>query len=211
MPKSYKHIIWDWNGTLFDDAWLCIDIMNTMLGQRNLPPLTPERYEIIFDFPVRDYYQKAGFDFSRIPFETLSDEFITAYYRRMPEVKLKDHALEALKQGQRQGVTMSILSAMEHGPLTGLVKQMGLSRYFVEVIGLNNHHAAGKVELAKQWMMSQPALDPAEILFIGDTIHDYEVAEALGVACRLIHSGHHSRKRLAVLGAPMIESLLDIY
>jgi phosphoglycolate phosphatase len=33
---KYKHIIWDWNGTLIDDAWLCVDIMNKILEKRNL-------------------------------------------------------------------------------------------------------------------------------------------------------------------------------
>ena len=34
--KKYTHIIWDWNGTLLDDAWLCVDVMNGMLGERGL-------------------------------------------------------------------------------------------------------------------------------------------------------------------------------
>ena len=28
---KYKHIIWDWNGTLIDDRRCCIDIMNEVL------------------------------------------------------------------------------------------------------------------------------------------------------------------------------------
>ena len=57
---AYQHIIWDWNGTLFDDAGVCLDIMNGMLARRNLPHLTPERYEEFFDFPVIDYYRRVG-------------------------------------------------------------------------------------------------------------------------------------------------------
>ncbi|MDH5646585.1 MAG: hypothetical protein OEZ01_11285, partial [Candidatus Heimdallarchaeota archaeon] len=33
-PTRYEHIIWDWNGTLLDDAWLCVEIMNSMLAKR---------------------------------------------------------------------------------------------------------------------------------------------------------------------------------
>ena len=33
---KYKHIIWDWNGTLVDDTWLFVDIMNGVLKNRNL-------------------------------------------------------------------------------------------------------------------------------------------------------------------------------
>jgi phosphoglycolate phosphatase len=87
----YKHIIWDWNGTLFDDAWLCIEIINAMLVRRGLTRLTPEEYEQIFDFPVRDYYSRIGFDFQVEPFEKLSDEFIDRYMR-LPNARSQQDA-----------------------------------------------------------------------------------------------------------------------
>ena len=64
-----KHVIWDWNGTLLDDAWLCVDVMNGMLSKRGLPLITLEIYRNIFDFPVRDYYLKLGYDFDNESFE----------------------------------------------------------------------------------------------------------------------------------------------
>ena len=34
---AYAHVIWDWNGTLLDDAWLCVDVMNGVLRAHDLP------------------------------------------------------------------------------------------------------------------------------------------------------------------------------
>ena len=28
---KHKYIIWDWNGTLINDVWLLVEIMNNML------------------------------------------------------------------------------------------------------------------------------------------------------------------------------------
>ncbi len=50
-PFNYKHIIWDWNGTLLDDAWLCVEIMNGMLAQRDLPAADPGTLRADFRFP----------------------------------------------------------------------------------------------------------------------------------------------------------------
>ena len=58
----YKHIIWDWNGTLLDDTWLCVEGINQALIKRNLTPISEDRYREVFTFPVRDYYKKLGFD-----------------------------------------------------------------------------------------------------------------------------------------------------
>ena len=62
MKPAY--VIWDWNGTLLDDAQTCVDTMNAMLSRRGLPLLTMARYREIFTFPVENYYRAAGFDLS---------------------------------------------------------------------------------------------------------------------------------------------------
>ncbi|MFA5815041.1 MAG: hypothetical protein WC865_05425 [Bacteroidales bacterium] len=84
-PFSYRHIIWDWNGTLLDDKWLCIESICTLLLDRNLPPIDEEKYARIFRFPVKEYYQEAGFDFIHEPFEVPAMEFIRIYDSRKKE------------------------------------------------------------------------------------------------------------------------------
>ena len=85
---KFRHIIWDWNGTLVDDTWLFVDIMNGVLKNRNLPIITLEDYRNVFDFPVKDYYLKLGFDFSDEPFESSGLDFIKIYDSRKFEPEL---------------------------------------------------------------------------------------------------------------------------
>ena len=75
---SITTIIWDWNGTLLDDINTSIDSINILLRDRSLPELTIEKYRDIFDFPVRKYYEKSGFDFKNEPFEGPAMQFIKA-------------------------------------------------------------------------------------------------------------------------------------
>ena len=81
-PSQYKHIIWDWNGTLLDDAWLFVDIMNGVLENRNMDTITVEKYRKIFGFPVEEYYKKLGFDLEKESFYESGLEFIRAYEKR---------------------------------------------------------------------------------------------------------------------------------
>ena len=74
--KDIQNIIWDWNGTLLDDAWLCRDVMNGMLRLRDMDFLSAERYREIFDFPIVRYYERIGFDLERESFE---DERVAAF------------------------------------------------------------------------------------------------------------------------------------
>ena len=44
MKNKIKYIIWDWNGTLIDDAWLFVELMNTELQDRDLPLINIQDY-----------------------------------------------------------------------------------------------------------------------------------------------------------------------
>ena len=37
-----KYVIWDWNGTLINDSWLFVELMNDELRLRHLPEITVE-------------------------------------------------------------------------------------------------------------------------------------------------------------------------
>jgi len=78
-----------------------------------------------------------------------------------------------------------------------------------EIKGLDNHYAAGKVEIAKN-LLTGLNISPAEACFIGDTIHDYEVATEVGTRCLLVASGHQSFERLKKTGCPVVNSLEEL-
>ena len=44
---------------------------------------------------------------------------------------------------------------------------------------------------------------------IGDTLHDAEVARAMGTRCMLVARGHHSRETLLTAGVPVAATLMD--
>jgi phosphoglycolate phosphatase len=207
---TYQHIIWDWNGTLFDDAWLCLETMNTLLRKRGLPLLTAERYQHIFDFPVIEYYRRLGFDFAVEPFFAISTEFILAYEQRLLECRLRPEAQVVLQWNYDRGLPQSILSASKQTSLEESLAHFGISEMFTAVAGLDNHHAFGKVDLGHK-LISTLAVDRRDILLIGDTVHDYEVAQAIGVDCCLIPGGHQAYPRLAASGATVVESLAALF
>ncbi|MBA7517770.1 Phosphoglycolate phosphatase [subsurface metagenome] len=207
--SKYKHIIWDWNGTLINDIWLVVEIMNKMLKKRNMPGIDLKKYREIFDFPVIDYYAKLGFDFSGESFEELTVEFINEYYTRFNECKLFGETEEVLKKIRDMGIPQSILSASKEDVLIEKIKYYGIDKYFNRIIGLENHYAESKVEKGKEWI-AELNLDPQDVLLMGDTAHDYIVSKHIGCDCLLIANGHYSYERLAKLGVDVIGTLKEM-
>src|SRR3712207_913570 len=74
-----KHVIWDWNGTLLNDVDHAIETMNHLLTDHSLPILDKARYQKIFDFPVKGYYDSLGFDYAKESFESLCHRFVDRF------------------------------------------------------------------------------------------------------------------------------------
>ena len=116
MPK-YTHIIWDWNGTLKNDAEICVEITNDLLLKREKTPITIDTYREYFDFPVKGYYKKIGLDFTLEPFESLANEFMADYGERSKKCALHPHATTVLEQCTDKGISQYVLSARQQAPL----------------------------------------------------------------------------------------------
>lgn len=209
MDRKYKHIIWDWNGTLLNDRWLCVESINTLLEKRGKDLLSEERYLEIFDFPVRDYYLRAGFDFSKEEFKIPAIEFIELYDIKRKECSLQDNAEKVLRHFQKQGISQSLLSASEENVLLDMIRHFKLGNYFDKVTGLNNHYAVSKLDLGVK-LIKEININPDFILMIGDTRHDLEVARELGVDIVLYDQGHFPRHRLDGCDCRIISDLGEI-
>ncbi len=210
MLRHYRHIIWDWNGTLFDDAWLSVEIINILLRKRGLPETDARRYQQEFDFPVRDYYRRIGFDFARYPYEELAAEFIGLWDRRCAECSLRPRAREVLHALAASGHQQTILSASEQTRLTAMVALFpDIRDCFARIIGVDDFYAVSKLAHGRQ-LIAGLAHVPDEVVLIGDTTHDFDVAQAMGIACILVPSGHQPREKLARCGTPLIKSLAEL-
>ena len=211
MPtySKYKHIIWDWNGTLLDDGWLFVDVMNSVLVRRGMDTITLEKYREIFGFPVKDYYLKLGFDLEKEAFEESGLDFIKEYKKRRYDAQLYPQVIPLLNKLNARGISNSILSAQHQTLFDDLTQYYNIRNHFIGVIGLDNHYAHSKVENGIEWL-KQINLSPKEILLIGDTDHDFEVAKVIGIDCLLLSHGHHCSRRLKKTGAKVVKNLMDI-
>ncbi len=212
MPKTfrvnsmrYSHIIWDWNGTLLNDIWLSVEVINSVAQKYNLKKISQEEYQENFSFPVINFYNYMGFDFTRTTFEEISIEYVDMYNARRHECSLHDGARDFLETAKNSGISQSVLSAYRKDFLNQIITHHNIEKYFDFVSGLDDVFAASKLELGLSHI-EKINVPKSQILMIGDTLHDLEVAHAMGVDCILMSHGHHSHKRLEENSAPVVET-----
>ena len=200
-------IVWDWNGTLLNDVNLNCAIMNRMLRKRGKAPVPSlEEYRRIFGFPIKDYYERAGFDFGVENYETVADEYMTMYRRDSMDSRLFPGTRQVLFDFKYSGVRQVILSASQRDCLLEQIGRLKIQDAFDEVLALNHCLAHSKAELAEEWM-KQNRLSGEDLLFIGDTLHDYEVSRRVGASCLLVAAGHQDKERLLTCGCPVADDI----
>lgn len=204
-------VFWDWNGTLLDDVALCVDALNRLLEQYHYPQRYDlARYRQIFGFPIQDYYTRAGFDFTRDSFADLADSYMKGYLAAAPACPLASGAEAALSAFDAAGVRQVILSASKLSVLEQQVAERGIRPRFDRLLGLSDIYARSKVDIGLAYLAERRAVAeaPPRAVMIGDSVHDFEVAEALGVRCVLVSCGHQEEAQLRATGAPVLPDVL---
>ncbi len=207
---KYKYIMWDWNGTLLDDVNVNFQILNMLLKKRDIPVFESiEKYLDMFDFPVINFYEKAGFDLFQEKYDDIAREYCNLYDDLFPTIELNEDTEKILRFFFNKNVTQLIVSASQQRLLTHQVTLHGIDHYFDEILGMRDIYGKGKVSIAKAYM-NYNKINGSQVLFIGDTEHDKEVADSIGCDCVLVCCGHNSKKRLENTGSVVLESLGEI-
>jgi phosphoglycolate phosphatase len=190
-----KHIIWDWNGTILNDVDYVVTIMNEILLECEMNTISKERYKQIFDFPVRLYYDALGFDYKKWPFEQLCHDFVKRYMKDIQKCTPFKHVIPVLNEVSQSNKVQSVLSATDQASLDIMIKHYKFEDIFDYTFGIKDKLAASKTQRGIE-LMEKVNISPKDTLMIGDTLHDLEVGEELGIDVLLLDHGHQCGERL---------------
>jgi phosphoglycolate phosphatase len=201
MSANRKHIFWDWNCTLLDDAEVILACVNTSLKMFAPAPLSMERFRQIPTTSLHDLYRMSG-----VPEEKIEDALIAErdifhdnYERQADHVPLRKGAAGLLQKLKNNDVANIIVSNHITDQIIRLLKLRDIHHYFDEVLAF--------VDRAKQFRditKSQRLRDYAEdngvalstAFIVGDTIEEIEIGHELGLCSVAITGGLTSEERL---------------
>ena len=199
------HIIWDFNGTLLNDAQLGVDCDNYVFDALGLPRITIEDYRRHMTMPVRDFYTALGVDLNVYKYETISRLWLDRFNQYAVSVGLVPGAMEAIERLSALGFTQSILSASYEKSLRQQCEALGLCGAMAAIDGLGDESAVKKTDIGRQ-QMERLCLSAEDTVLIGDMAADSELADVLGIGCVLVPWGHNDAQRLKNTGRAVAES-----
>ena len=206
--KSYRAIIWDYNGTIVDDVNAALDAVNDMLIKRNQPVIDLCKYQAAVDIPIWKFYETV-FIKGSITMQDAINEFDAGYDKYISEHPLMNGVEDMLEHFKSLGIRQLVLSAShEDKVLTGL-RKLGIIKYFDVVLARSDYNVGDKTYLAKQYFMDSQ-MSPDNAVVIGDCVNDFDVARSLGCDCILNTRGHQGVEQLSQTSALIIDSMYEL-
>jgi phosphoglycolate phosphatase-like HAD superfamily hydrolase len=207
MGGGARHLVWDWNGTLFDDHAAVVAAVNDALAGLGLPPIDADGYRSHFTRPVERFYEQvAGRAISAEEWKALDAAYHDSYLARLERLALAHDARAALAKAEELGLTQSLLSMWRHHDLVPLVERLGIDRFFLRVDGLHRSDGGGKADHLVEHLAALE-VEPRAVVLVGDSLDDLAAAQAVGAGCVLYDGGSHHRHALEATGVPVVDTL----
>lgn len=113
----------------------------------------------------------------------------------IPSLQLVSEMKNTIDLLRQDGLQQSVLSASDQVNLEMMMKHYELDRVFRHVYGIDNKLAGSKIARGHE-LIHNAGFSQSDTVIIGDTLHDLEVAQELGVDAILISHGHQCPTRL---------------
>jgi phosphoglycolate phosphatase-like HAD superfamily hydrolase len=204
-----RHVVWDWNGTLFDDHVAVVAAINDALAVLRLRPIDSDIFRTHFTRPVERFYEQvAGRPIEPGEWRTLDEAYHDSYHGWVERLKLAPDAEAALAAAEAAGLTQSLLSMWRHQELVALVERLGIGRFFLRVDGLRVPGGEGKADHLVAHLAALE-VEASAVVLVGDTLDDLAAARAVGARCVLYDGGAHHRHALEATGVPVVDTLTE--
>lgn len=205
------HLIWDWNGTLFDDLHVVVDAVNASLRAIGATvQIDADGYRDHYRRPVRGFYdamlRRAVTDRE---WETINGRFHDVYSASLHLAGPSRDAHAAAAEVARRHYTQSILSMWTHDLLVEAVARYGLADKMVAVRGSYVAGGDPKAELLRRHLVEIEPHSTGKVVLVGDTFDDAAAAAEVGIGAVFYDGGSHHRPELEATGTPVADSLVE--
>ena len=206
------HVIWDWNGTLFDDLDLIVEAVNAAIHPFGKPPIDHATYATHYTRPVSLFYEALlGRTVGPSEMERIDELFHEAYFEWYDRASLAEDAEAAIARAADAGATQSIASMLRHDRLVTAVRDEGVDTAMLAVDGHRGTAGETKAQHLSHHvdqLRSLYPLDGRRMVLIGDITDDADAAAAVGIECVLVDAGSQEREALVGTGVAVAAGLL---
>ena len=215
MSKPFhgiRAVTFDFDGTLADTCDILLQSRLAALEALEITAPEPDFIMPLLGMNPRQSFELCG----DIPNERLLDELTDIYNtvlteRSLPGPRYNTGAVETLRALRARGIKTAVVSLRRDADLRRVARAWGLDLLTDFIQGDDVAGAERPAPDALLLAADALATDPAQLLHVGDTVFDIEMARNAGAAAVAYTGGAHTRRVLAASSPDLLaDTLADI-
>lgn len=193
--SSFKALVFDWDGTLFDSTASIVAALQNAFQEMGLAIPPREACLHVIGLGLTDAMRYLNPDLAVADYPRLIEYYRRYYLGRDHEIVLFDGVVEALQRYREAGYFLAVATGKSRNGLDRALDVSGLRALFDITRCADETFSKPHPEMLLQ-IMDVLGVNAAEVLMVGDTSHDMELARNAGVAAAAVSYGAHPRSVL---------------
>lgn len=179
--SKYEIAVFDVDGTLLDTREGVLSAVKEVIVNHDLPMPTPEVLETFIGPPIQDSLAKT-FHLEKAKADELAAEFRTSYKGpNLIKAKPYDGIYELMDELVKRNIKIAVATYKRQDYAEDILKHFGFDQYSKILYGSDFEGKLKKVDIIRKCMVDLGSEDYKNAVMIGDSWHDANGAELLGV------------------------------
>ncbi|OZI45384.1 HAD family hydrolase [Bordetella genomosp. 5] len=187
---AYSLVVFDWDGTLMDSTHSIVAAIQNACRDLDLPVPTASAASWVIGLSLESALRRAVPELTPALLPRFLERYRIHYLLRDPELRLFDGARELLTDLANQNVRLAVATGKSRVGLDRVLAATGLRHMFDATRTADETFSKPHPEMLHQ-LMRELVAEPADMLMIGDTSHDLQMAVNAGVHGLGVSYGAH--------------------
>lgn len=195
MPKRFRLIVFDWDGTLIDSTGLIVSSLQSACRDIGIGVPAEAAARHIIGLGLRPALMQLLPDLTAARYPELTERYRYHFLSRDHEAPLFTGVHALLDELQSAGHLLAVATGKSRAGLERSFDHTGIRAKFIATRCADESFSKPHPGMLEELMRSL-AVTPREVLMIGDTTHDLDMATNAGVAAAAVSYGAHPKQEL---------------
>ncbi len=198
MSTKFKHIIFDFDGTIADTSRIILATMQATMRERDLRVATPEAIKRIIGLPLKDCFIHIYPGMSEIEALECASTYCDIFDANKSSLTptLFPNVAKTLTILNRHNITMSVASSRGNNSLEELLEMLDVRQHFAVVVGVDNVDKAKPDPEAILYILKSMHINACDALMVGDMPVDIAMGQNADVKTCAVTYGNSTREDL---------------
>ncbi|RTZ42485.1 HAD family hydrolase [Candidimonas sp. SYP-B2681] len=193
--KRYEAVVFDWDGTVMDSTHSIVAAIQSACEDVELPVPEASQASWVIGLSLESalYHCVPTLTADKLPL--FLERYRFHFLRRDPEIKLFDGIVNLLELLRARQIILGVATGKSRVGLDRVLGNMKLQAHFDATRcadeSMSKPHPAMLLEI-----MDELGLSPEQVLMVGDTSHDIQMATSAGVDSMAVTYGAHDQRTL---------------